>query len=85
MYNLKGKVAIVTGAGRHLGLGEAMAKRLAADGAKVVIHDIGVLKGDIAPAHGVGQKAELDQIVDEIKASGGEAASFVGEIGRAHV
>ena len=44
MYNLKGKVAIVTGAGRHLGLGEAMAKRLAADGAKVVIHDIGVLK-----------------------------------------
>jgi meso-butanediol dehydrogenase/(S,S)-butanediol dehydrogenase/diacetyl reductase len=80
MYNLKGKVAIVTGAGRHHGLGEAMAKRLAADGAKVVLHDIGTLKGDIAPAHGVGQKAELDQIVDEIKAAGGDAAGFTGDM-----
>jgi meso-butanediol dehydrogenase/(S,S)-butanediol dehydrogenase/diacetyl reductase len=80
MYNLQGKVAIVTGAGRHKGLGEAMAKRLAAEGAKVVLHDIGALKGDIAPAHGVGQKAELDQIVDEIKATGGDAAGFTGDM-----
>ncbi|MDX2144824.1 MAG: SDR family NAD(P)-dependent oxidoreductase [Rhodospirillaceae bacterium] len=80
MYNLTGKVAIVTGAGRHRGLGEAMAKRLAKDGAKVLVHDIGVLKGDIAPAHGVGQKAELDQIVDEIKAAGGQAAGFTGDM-----
>jgi meso-butanediol dehydrogenase/(S,S)-butanediol dehydrogenase/diacetyl reductase len=80
MYNLKGKVAIVTGAGRHKGLGEAMARRLALEGAKVVVHDIGVLKGDIAPAHGVGQKAELDQIVDEIRRAGGEAAGFVGDM-----
>lgn len=56
MSGLQGKVAIVTGAGRNKGLGEAMAKRLAADGAKVVVHDIGVVKGDIAPSHGVGQK-----------------------------
>ncbi|MBL8642806.1 MAG: SDR family oxidoreductase [Rhodospirillaceae bacterium] len=80
MYDLKGKVAIVTGAGRHKGLGEAMAKRLAADGARVVLHDIGQLKGDIAPAHGVGQKAELDEIVAEIKAAGGEAAGFAGDM-----
>ena len=32
MYDLRGKVAIVTGAGRPKGLGEAMAKRLAAEG-----------------------------------------------------
>ena len=80
MYNLKGRVAIITGAGRHNGLGEAMAKRLAADGAKVVLHDIGTLKGDIAPAHGVGQKAELEQIVDEIRKTGGEAAGFTGDM-----
>ena len=42
MYpDIKGKVAIVTGSGRRGGLGEAMAKRLAAEGAKLVIHDIG--------------------------------------------
>ncbi len=80
MAGLAGKVAIVTGAGRHKGIGEAVAKRLAKDGAKVVVHDIGVLKGEIAPAHGVGQKAELDQIVDEIKAAGGQAASFAGDM-----
>ena len=80
MSGLQGKVAIVTGAGRNKGLGEAMAKRLAADGAKVVVHDIGVVKGDIAPSHGVGQKAELDQIVDEIISSGGAAAGFAGDM-----
>ncbi|MCB2106815.1 MAG: SDR family oxidoreductase [Rhodobacteraceae bacterium] len=80
MGTLEGKVAIVTGAGRHKGIGEAVAKRLARDGAQVVLHDIGVLKGDIAPAHGVGQKAELDQIADEIKAAGGAAATFTGDM-----
>ena len=34
---LAGKVAVITGAGRAKGLGEAMAKRLAAEGVKVVI------------------------------------------------
>lgn len=80
MGTLSGKVAIVTGAGRHKGIGEAIAKRLAKDGAKLVLHDIGVLKGEIAPAHGVGQKAELDQIADEIRKAGGEAATFTGDM-----
>ena len=79
-YDLSGKVAIVTGSGRHAGLGEAMAKRLAECGAKLVITDIGETKGDIAPEHGVGQKAEMDQIVDEIKAAGGEASGMVCDV-----
>jgi NAD(P)-dependent dehydrogenase (short-subunit alcohol dehydrogenase family) len=37
MTDLKGKVALVTGAGRHRGLGRAMALRLAEDGANLVI------------------------------------------------
>lgn len=80
MGALSGKVAIVTGAGRHKGIGEAIAKRLAADGAKMVLHDIGVLKGDIAPSHGVGQKAELEQVADEIRKAGGTAATFTGDM-----
>jgi meso-butanediol dehydrogenase/(S,S)-butanediol dehydrogenase/diacetyl reductase len=80
MYNLQGKVAIVTGAGRPKGLGEAMAKRLAQEGAAVVVHDIGAVKGDIAPDHGVGKAAEMDQVAKEIVAAGGKAITFRGDM-----
>jgi meso-butanediol dehydrogenase/(S,S)-butanediol dehydrogenase/diacetyl reductase len=36
-----GKTAVVTGSGRRKGLGEAIGRRLAAEGASVVISDIG--------------------------------------------
>jgi len=65
---LKGKVAIVTGAGRGIGRGEALA--LAAEGAKVVVNDLG------GAADGSGaDKAPADEVVAEIKKMGGEAVA----------
>ena len=43
---LAGKVAVITGAGRANGLGEAMAKRLASEGVRVVITDVGQAKAN---------------------------------------
>ncbi len=71
--DLAGKVAIVTGSGRRKGLGEAMAKRLAAEGCRVVVSDIGAARGPEMPVDAIGTTAEMDQIVAEIRNSGGEA------------
>ncbi len=80
MYDLKGKVALVTGAGRHRGLGEAMAKRLAAEGAKVVITDIGAEKGAQFSSQHIGMTDEMNEIVGEIEKAGGTAAAQVCDV-----
>src|SRR5215218_9036382 len=68
MGSLDGRVAIITGAGR--GLGREHALLFAAEGAKVVVNDLG---GDI---HGEGaDRAPAQQVVDEITATGGEAVA----------
>ncbi|GLP96328.1 SDR family NAD(P)-dependent oxidoreductase [Paraferrimonas sedimenticola] len=77
---LNGKVAVITGAGRHKGLGEAMAKRLAAEGCKLVLTDIGQAKGQYASADAVGLSDELEQIVAEINAAGGDATAFACDV-----
>jgi len=63
---LKGKVAIVTGSGRGIGRAEALA--LAAEGAKIVVNDLG------AASDGSGASASpADEVCQEIKKLGGEA------------
>jgi NAD(P)-dependent dehydrogenase (short-subunit alcohol dehydrogenase family) len=69
-----GRVAIVTGAGA--GLGKTYALELAKRGAKVVVNDLGGARD------GSGQGSKVaDQVVDEIKAAGGEAAANYDSVG----
>jgi NAD(P)-dependent dehydrogenase (short-subunit alcohol dehydrogenase family) len=70
---VEGKVAIVTGAGRGVGRGEAL--ELGAQGAKVVVNDFGgSMSGD------GGEKGPADEVVDIIKERGGEAIANYGNV-----
>lgn len=69
-----GRIAIVTGAGA--GLGRAYALALAAEGAKVVVNDLGVgVHGEAGAAAGAAQR-----VVDEIRAAGGEAVANTADV-----
>jgi NAD(P)-dependent dehydrogenase (short-subunit alcohol dehydrogenase family) len=70
----EGRVAIVTGAGN--GLGRAYALGLAAEGAKVVVNDLGV------GTHGESgeSKGAAERVVDEIRGMGGEAVADTSDV-----
>lgn len=77
---LAGKVALVTGAGRAKGLGEAMARRLAAEGAKVVITDIGRARGPEMPVTAVGTEEEMAQVAASIREAGGDCTAMALDV-----
>ena len=70
---LDGKVAIVTGAGR--GLGRAESLELARQGARVIVNDLG---GNVDGTPTAEHPAQ--QVVEEIKAAGGEATAHHGDV-----
>ena len=70
---LDGKVAIVTGAGRGIGRGEALL--LASEGARVVVNDMGASReGDGADT------TVADEVVAEITAAGGEGLANADDV-----
>ncbi len=72
MTRFHGKVALVTGAGRHGGLGEAICARLGAEGAKVVVTDLGRPQPNM-PADRIGTTQELESVVAGLRAAGVDA------------
>jgi NAD(P)-dependent dehydrogenase (short-subunit alcohol dehydrogenase family) len=73
MGALEGRVAVITGAGR--GIGREHALLFAAEGAKVVVNDLG------GAVDGSGDdRTAAEQVVDEIRAMGAEAVANADDI-----
>src|SRR2546423_13073122 len=70
---LDGKVAIVTGAGHGIGRGEAL--ELAAEGAKVVVNDLG---GSVTGEGG--DKRPADEVAELIRSRGGDAVANYDDV-----
>ena len=79
MYDLSGKVAVVTGAGGRHGIGRAIATRLAREGADVVVTDIPQSQDAIRPQDRAEGWAGLPSVVKEIEAAGRQALGLFSD------
>ncbi len=70
MSNLHSRLAIITGGGRHGGIGAAVAQRLAQAGVDIVIGDLCAPPPAGLPAPAIGQWDELQAIAGEVQALG---------------
>ena len=80
MYDLSGKVALVTGAGGRHGIGRAIATRLAKEGADVVVTDVEQSLEAIRPEDGQAGWRGLPSVVEEIEDMGRQSMGLFSDV-----
>lgn len=80
MYDLNGKVALVTGAARKGGLGRCISLRLAQEGADVVVTDLAKASENLHPWEKEEGWRGLESLVEEIKSLGRRSLAVNADI-----
>jgi NAD(P)-dependent dehydrogenase (short-subunit alcohol dehydrogenase family) len=80
MYDLDGKVALVTGAGGRRGIGRAIASRLASEGCDVVVTDIQKPANATPPSDRDAGWEGLSSVVKEIEGLGRQSLGLYADI-----
>lgn len=80
MGRFTGKTAIITGSGRRKGLGEAIALKLAGEGAAIVVSDIGASRDAATPGAMIGATEEMEAIAADLRALGVQASTFACDV-----
>lgn len=78
--SLAGKTAVITGSGRKAGLGEAIALRLAEEGANIVLSDVGTSRDTATPDGMIGLASEMDEIAHAIAAKGVKVSALACDV-----
>jgi 3-oxoacyl-[acyl-carrier protein] reductase len=79
------RVALITGCGKPVGIGNSTARALAAKGVAVVVSDLrptGVANEFNAPEDTDANWGGIDTLVEQIRASGGTASTTLGDVSR---
>ncbi|PZR37018.1 MAG: oxidoreductase [Caulobacter segnis] len=82
MGRFTGKTAVITGSGRRKGLGEAIARRLAEEGASIVISDIGRSTDRATPGAMIGATDEMEAIAQDLRALGVKVSTKACDVRR---
>ena len=80
MYDLAGKITIVTGAGGRHGIGRAIALRLAQEGADVVVTDIQRSLEAVGPADREAGWSGLPSVAQDIEALGRQSLGLYSDV-----
>ena len=80
MKKFNGKTAVITGSGRPKGLGQAIARRLAEDGANIVISDIGRSRDAATSAEHIGEASEMKTTAAQLRALGVNVSTFAADV-----
>ncbi len=80
MRRLDGKVAMITGCGGERGVGRAIARRLAADGADLVMTDVAPTGTRVVTSKPATQWGGLEAVAAEIRAAGQRAVTGLLDI-----
>lgn len=76
---LDGKVALVTGSGRRKGLGEAILAAFGAEGAKLVVTDLGAPTEHMG-ADDIGTTDEMEEIASDLRKAGADVLTLAADI-----
>lgn len=73
MARFTGKTIVVTGSGRHKGLGQAILQRFAEEGANCIVSDLATPAEHMASSD-IGTQSEMEQVAEELRQMGANVA-----------
>ena len=80
MRRLEGKIALITGAGGEHGLGRAIARRFAAEGADLVLTDVLATGLRVVPSTPAGGWGGLEAVAAEVRQQGRRALTALADV-----